>query len=150
MFYVKADLGGTEQIIQNLGLQPSGPVQKFLTRELMNLSDEYVPFRNGPLKNSARPSREWDAIIYEGPYARYHWFGKLMVDPITGKGAFYDPKSGRFWSRPEEQGIRKVLTDRDLKYTNGPLRGPRWVERCWIDHKDELIKGMEKLVGGTK
>ena len=73
-----------------------------------------------------------------------------MVDPITGKGAFYDPKSGRFWSRPEEQGIRKVLTDRDLKYTNGPLRGPRWVERCWIDHKDEIIKGMEKLVGGTK
>ena len=147
MFEVQIDLDGADQIIANHGLQPGGPVQKFFTSELMRLSDPYVPFRSGPLKNSAHASPEWDAIIYNTPYARYHWFGKLMVDPITKKGAFYDPKSGRFWSRPNTP---KELTSRDMTYTGAPLRGPRWVERCWIDNKESIIKSTQDYMGGLK
>jgi hypothetical protein len=145
MFDIKVDVAGAEQILKNHGLEKAGPVQQFLTSEIMRLSDPYVPFRSGPLKNSAQPTPEWDGIIYNTPYARYHWFGKLMVDPITRKGAFYDPRSGRFWSRPNTP---KVLTDRDMKYTGAPLRGPRWVERCWIDNKDSIIKAVEAYIGG--
>ena len=147
MFEVWVDLDGADQIVTNHGLQPGGPVQKFFTSEVMRLSDPYVPFRNGPLKNSAHPTPDWDGIIYNTPYARYHWFGKLMVDPITKKGAFYDPRSGRYWSRPNTP---KILTTRDLQYTGGPLRGPRWVERCWIDNKDSIIRATEAYAGGLK
>lgn len=147
MFEIHVDLGNAAKIIENHGLQPGGPVQKFFTSELMRLSDPYVPFRSGPLKNSAHITQEGDAIIYNTPYARYHWYGKLMVDPITGKGAFYDPLSGRFWSRPNTP---KVLTTRDLQYTGGPLRGPRWVERCWVDNKDAIIKSTQDYIGGLK
>lgn len=147
MFKVDIKLDGAEKILENHGLQEAGPVQKFFTSEIMRLSDPYVPFRQGPLKNSAHPSMNWDSIIYNTPYARYHWYGKLMVDPITKKGAFYDPKSGRYWSRPNTP---KELTDRDLQYTGGPLRGPRWVERCWIDNKDSIIKATEAYIGGLK
>lgn len=147
MFKVDIKLDGTEKILEGLGLQEAGPVQKFFTSEIMRLSDPYVPFRSGPLKNSAHPTMYWDGIIYDTPYARYHWYGKLMVDPITKKGAFYDPKSGRYWSRPNTP---KELTDRDLQYTGGPLRGPRWVERCWLDNKDSIIKATEAYIGGLK
>ena len=136
------------QILRNHGLQAGGPVQKFFTSELMRLSDPYVPFRSGPLKNSVHPSQEWDSIIYNTPYARYHWYGKLMVDPITKKGAFYDPRSGRYWSRPNTP---KELTTRDLQYTGGPLRGPKWVERCWLDNKDSITNSVEAyIIGGAK
>lgn len=145
MFHIAVDLSAVEAVLKNHGLQEAGPVQQFFTSELMRLSDPYVPFRSGPLKNSAHPTPEWDGIIYNTPYARYHWFGKLMVDPITRKGAFYDPRSGRFWSRPNTP---KVLTDRDMQYTGAPLRGPRWVERCWIDNKDSIIKAVEAYIGG--
>ncbi len=147
MFEVYVDLNGADQIIANHGLQPGGPVQKFFTSEIMGLSDPYVPFRSGPLKNSAHMTPEGDGIIYNTPYARYHWFGKLMVDPITKKGASYVPRSGRFWSRPNTP---KVLTGRALQYTGGPLRGPRWVERCWIDNKDSIIDATEAYAGGLK
>ena len=147
MFEIWIDLDDVNKILVNHGLQAGGPVQKFFTSELMRLSDPYVPFRSGPLKNSVHPSTEWDSIIYNTPYARYHWYGKLMVDPITKKGAFYDPKSGRYWSRPNTP---KVLTDRDLQYTGGPLRGPKWVERCWIDNKDSILKSVEAYIGGIK
>jgi hypothetical protein len=144
MFDIRIDVNDVNHILRKHGLQAGGPVQKFFTSELMRLSDPYVPFRSGPLKNSVHPSDEWDAIIYNTPYARYHWFGKLMVDPITKKGAFYDPRSGRYWSRPNTP---KELTTRDLQYTGGPLRGPKWVERCWIDNKDSIINSVEAYIG---
>lgn len=147
MFSVEIKLDGVETILANHGLQEGGPVQRFFTSELMRLSDPYVPFRSGPLKNSAHPTPEWDGIIYDTPYARYHWYGKLMVDPITKKGAFYDPRTGRFWSRPNTP---KELTARDLQYTGGPLRGPKWVERCWLDNKDSIISSTEAYIGGIK
>lgn len=147
MFEIEIDMDGVSQILHNHGLQDGGPVQKFFSNEIMRLSDPYVPFRFGPLKNSAHLTPEGDGIIYNTPYARYHWFGKLMVDPITKKGAFYDPRSGRFWSRPNTP---KVQTARDMEYTGGPLRGPRWVERCWIDNKDDIIKSTEAYIGGIK
>ena len=148
MFDIRIDMDDVNQILRNHGLQAGGPVQKFFTSELMRLSDPYVPFRSGPLKNSVHPSQEWDSIIYNTPYARYHWYGKLMVDPITKKGAFYDPRSGRYWSRPNTP---KELTTRDLQYTGGPLRGPKWVERCWLDNKDSITNSVEAyIIGGAK
>ena len=146
MFYIHIDFPEVETILKNHGLQEAGPVQQFFTNEIMRLSDPYVPSTTAAvLKNSAHPNQKWDGIIYNTPYARYHWYGKLMVDPITGKGAFYDPLSGRYWSRPNTP---KVLTDRDMTYTGAPLRGPMWVKRCWIDNKDSIIKAVEAYIGG--
>lgn len=147
MFKIDIDLAGTEDILKNHGLQEAGAAQQFFTSEIMRLSDPYVPFRSGPLKNTVTNAPNWDGIIYNTPYARYHWYGKLMVDPITKKGAFYDPKSGRYWSRPNTP---KELTDKDMQYTGAPLRGPRWVERCWIDNKGSIIKSTEAFIGGMK
>lgn len=140
LFTVKVDVSSADEVLKKHGLNPGGAVQAFFTNEIMRLSDDYAPFANGVLKNSAYIPPSNDAIIYNTPYARYHWYGKLMVDPITGKGAFFSPTYG-FWSRPNTP---KVLTNRNMQYQEAPLRGPRWVERCWLDNKDAIIAATEK------
>lgn len=142
MFTVKIDVSDAATILKNHGLNPGGRVQELFTSEIMRKADPYVPFLAGALRDSARISEDKCAIIYDTPYARYHWFGKLMVDPVTGKGAFYSPTYG-FWSR---RHVDKVLTNKDLNYNGAPLRGPRWVERCWINEKENIIKSTEAFM----
>lgn len=141
LFEVKVSVKDADYIIQQLGLAVGGKVQEFFTSEVMRMSDPYLPFGSaGSFRAMSYISNGKDSIIYALPYARYHWFGKLMVDPITKKGAFYNPLYG-FWSRPN---VQKVLTNRDLNYQGSPMRGSRWVERAWIDNKDAIISATEK------
>ena len=142
IFDIDIDLPGTESLLKRLNLESSGKVQQFFTNEVIRHSDKYVPFSSGVLKNSAMPSPDFESIIYTTPYARYHWFGKLMVDPITKKGAFYSPEYG-FWSRPMTP---KELTDTDMSYQGAPLRGSHWTERMWIDEGEEIIRSVEHFI----
>lgn len=140
MFNVDMDVSAVADAIKSF--EPGGSAQRFFTNELMRLSDDYVPMNSGVLKNSAKAEKGGTAIIYETPYARYHWYGKMMADPVYGKGAFFKEGYG-FWSRPN---VEKVLTDKNMKYQESPRRGPRWVERCFIDNKDKLIDAVLEYI----
>lgn len=144
IFSVEANIPEAEALIEKLGIGPSGRTQRFFTDRIMSYSDTRVPFRTGVLKNTATVSVEGDAILYFAPYARYHYFGKLMVDPITGKGSFYDPVTGRHWSRPNTP---KVLTDRDMEYNGAPERGPDWINRTWQADGETILKETEAFIG---
>lgn len=47
-------------------------------------TEPFVPFLTGSLSNRTHPVD--NMIIYPGPYARYLYNGKVMVDAATGKG----------------------------------------------------------------
>ena len=64
-------------------------------------TEPFVPALTGSLKN--RTQVEGGTITYQGPYARYLYYGKLMVDPATGSP----------WA---SKGAHKVLTDRNLVF----------------------------------
>lgn len=136
----KVDLKKAEQILKERGLLPGGEIQKFLTNEVIRISDPYVPFDNGALKNQIAIAPDATYYDYISPYARYHWYGKLMVDPITKKGAFFNPNYG-FWSRP---GVPKELTDKNMNYRGAPMRGPKWTIRAWADNKNQVISNLER------
>lgn len=142
-FDIDIQLVGTDTLLRGLNLEQGGKVQQFFTSEVIRLSDKYVPFRAGILKNSVHPAPDFGAIFYTAPYARYHWFGKLMVDPITGKGSFFNPLEGRHWSRPNTQ---KVLTDRDMQYQGAPLRGPFWTERMWEAEVGQILESTRLFI----
>ena len=145
MFTINLDLQPMQEIIQRL--QPNGAAQYFFSSELMRISDDYVPMNTGVLKNSAYVESDGSAIVYNTPYARYLWYGKLMVDPYTGKGAFYKEGYG-FWSRPNTP---KVLTERDLEFKGSPRRGSMWVYRAFIDNQQQLQQELtDFIVRGTK
>lgn len=78
---------------------------------------------------------EGNRVIYPGRYARFLYFGKLMVDPVTGSA----------WAR---RGVKKVLTDKNLVFTKTihPDAQSRWFEASkavnkdkWKDYAQEVL-----------
>ncbi|WKY44466.1 minor capsid protein [Eubacteriaceae bacterium ES2] len=70
-------------------IQANGQGQKFFTHEVRRLSDPYVPFRSGTLKNSAQEKGK--EIHYITPYARRQWYenkGSGMRGKMWCKRAF--------------------------------------------------------------
>lgn len=126
------NLPNINQVITKAGTNPGGRTQMFFTHELRRLSDPYVPMGVGVLKNSSRVVNNHTAIEYHTPYAQYHWYGVLMVDPLTGSS----------WARA---GTQKVLTNRGMKYRGAPMRGPRWVDRAFEHNKEALLASVEKV-----
>ncbi len=62
-------------------------------------TEPFVPARTKSLANHVIVHE--DTIIYPGPYARFLYYGKLMIDPDTGSS----------WAAP---GADKVITGKDL------------------------------------
>lgn len=75
-------------------------------------TEDYVPMRTGSLKN--RTLVQGGTVIYPGPYARYLYYGKVMVDSASGKGPMhYTDKKGNEVIR-FRKGAKLRPTDRDL------------------------------------
>lgn len=118
-------------------------IQTMLIDECVKEMDPYVPMDTGTTKNTR--VIEPDGVTYMGPHAQYIYHGMLMVDPVYGKGCFYDPETGRVWSRP---GVRKVLTDKPLSFHGAPTRGPYWDVRMWADKGSDICRRLARKVGG--
>ena len=124
-----------------------GSAQKFFTKEVARVTDEYVPMQTGVLAGTAMRFIEPNAIHYIAPYAGYLYEGKLMVDPKYLVGGFHNAKTGRWWSRKD---VQKILDPRGrtLKYdkTAHPKAGDHWIERAWKEHGDEIIEELKNFI----
>lgn len=67
----KLKLDPIEKIELRRSINRNGNAQKFFTHEVRRLADPYVPFRNGPLKNTAR--EETARIVYVQSYSKKQW-----------------------------------------------------------------------------
>lgn len=112
--------------------------QKFVDSEVIRLCDPYTPFESGMLKLSALLGTDIGSgtVVWNAPYARYLYYGSVMVSPTTGSP----------WAK---KGERKIITDRELKYNGAPKRGKLWFERMKADHKEEILKGARRIAGGN-
>lgn len=113
--------------------------QKFVDSECIRYMKPYTPFQNGVLERSAILGTTIGSgeIHQIAPYARYLYYGLLMVSSITGS-AF------------ARNGEKKVLTNTPLKYHNKhPESGKMWFERMKADKKSVILRGACKLAGGT-
>lgn len=74
-------------------------------------------------------------IVYLGPYARYLYLGKLMVDPETGSS----------WVR---KGEHKVVTDRNLVFRTdvNPQAQAHWFEASKAQNLDKWVRAADKAV----
>ena len=93
----------------------------------------YVPFLTGSLDTRTRVVG--NTVIYPAPYARFLYYGKVMVDPNTG--STYAPKGGT-----------KVVTDRDLAFTTDfhPQAQSHWFEASKAQNLDKWIRVAQKAV----
>ena len=93
----------------------------------------YVPMLTGSL--NARTQVDGGNIIYPGPYARYLYYGKLMVDPTTGSS--YAPKGGT-----------KVLTDKNLVFNQASHSQAQshWFEASKAQNLGKWLRVADKAV----
>ena len=102
-------------------------------------TEPFVPMLTGSLKNRARVVG--NAIVYPGPYARFLYYGKVMVDPNTG--STWAPLGGT-----------KVVTDRNLVFTTDfhPQAQDHWFEASKAQNMEKWLRVAQKAVeryGGT-
>lgn len=108
--------------------------QKYVDSECIRRMDPYTPMLSGMLiKSATLGTKIGEGKIHQiAPYAKYQYYGKLMVSSKTGS--------------PWSKGEKKILTDTDLKHNKSvhPLSGPFWFERMKTDHWKNILEGAKR------
>lgn len=133
---VTVQMDNINTILARRGLEEKGRVQKYIDSEVIRLSDPYTPHLTGALKKSAKTGTDIGSgeVIWNSIYAKFLYYGNVMVSPSTGSP----------WARKNE---KKILTSRPLAYHGGG--GKLWFERMKADHRDKILKGAANIAGGT-
>ncbi len=99
----------------DLGIQESGPIQKFLANSCYLHMDKYVPFDSGDLASIVSISNDGKYIIYNVPYASYQWRGE------------------------REDGTRKI-NESNRNRSKHSLATSHWDKKMITAEGDEIIK----------
>lgn len=93
----------------------------------------YVPALTGSLDQRTRV--DGSRVIYPGPYARFLYYGKLMIDPATGSS--YAPKGGT-----------KVVTDKNLVFNKAmhSQAQSHWFEASKAENLEKWVRVADKAV----
>lgn len=104
-----------------------------LAQQVLKDTSPYVPFLTGSLDQRSRAVG--NSVVYPGPYARYLYHGKLMVDPETG-------------SSYAKKGTTKVLTDKNLVFNKASHAQAQshWFEASKAENLDKWIRVADKAV----
>lgn len=100
--------------------------QRYVDSEVLRRCDPLTPRLNGHLiQSGVRATRLGSGMVqYNSPYARYQYYGKVMI----GKAP-------------------KKITNIPLTYTGAPNRGAKWLERMKGKDKKDILKGAGRIVG---
>ena len=124
--------GGMEAIKDKLA-ESCTRAESIVGQQVIKDTEPFVPALSGSL--TIRTRLDGNKIIYPGPYARFLYYGKVMVDPQTG--STFAPKGGT-----------KVLTNRDLVFSKAmhPQAQSHWFEASKAQNLDKWIRIAEKAV----
>lgn len=132
------------QIKMRLGVESNGKVQRFATQRCYDHMEKYVP--GGEKGDLAKlVTIAYDYITFVSPYAHYQYIGKLYVDPVYGKGAFFNENYG-FWSRKD---VEKIKTNTKLNYhTSGT--GSRWDKKMVSVEIQDICREIQDYIRSGK
>lgn len=103
--------------------------QAWLDNEVLKDSAPFVPRLAGELEQSGERGTKIGSgeVVYNSPYARYQYYGKVMIGPAP-----------------------KQVTDIDLQYSKQahPAAGHFWFETSKAINKKKWVKGVKLLGGG--
>lgn len=114
--------------------QQFAEAQQWLGDRVLEDSKAYMSHLTGSLQQRSHTEDGGKKVIFPGPYGRFQYGGKVMVDPVTGSP----------WAR---KGAKKVLTDRPLKYSN-PQATDHWFDTAKAQHGEYWIAGVKQRAGG--
>ena len=126
-FSVKAD--GCDALLEKLA-QACTKAEHIVATQVRKDTSPYVPFLTGYLDE--RTQVVGNSVVYPGPYARFLYYGKVMVDPETG--STYAPKGGT-----------KVVTDKNLVSGHNQAQS-HWFEASKAENLDKWLRVADKAV----
>jgi len=106
--------------------------QAWLGERILQDCRPYMPHLTGSLQQRSHTEDGGRAVVFPGPYARFQYEGKVMVDPVTRSP----------WARP---GAKKVVTDRPLKYSD-PAARDHWFEAAKADYRQDWIDELKRRI----
>lgn len=129
-FSVKAD--GFDALQEKLA-QACTKAEHIVATQVRKDTSPYVPFLTGSLDE--RTQVVGNSVVYPGPYARYLYYGKVMVDPGTG-------------STYAKKGMTKVLTDKKLEFNKAGHNQAQsyWFEASKAENLKKWIRVADKAV----
>lgn len=135
---------GMDAIKEKLA-QACGKAEHILAVQVEKDTVPFVPALTGSLTERTRVVG--DTIIYPGPYARYLYYGKVMVDE-NGNGPmhFVDKHGNEQIKFPK--GSKLHATDRNLVFTKTvhPQAQSHWFEASKAQNLDKWLRVAEKAV----
>lgn len=104
-----------------------------LAQQVAKDTSPFVPMLTGSLNQNTVVDE--NVIRYRAPYARFLYYGKLMVDPDTGSS----------WARAN---AKKVVTDQDLVFTTAfhPQAQAHWMDASKAMNLDKWKRVAAKAV----
>ena len=108
--------------------------QAALINQIRIDTEQYVPALDLTLSNSAHAENKNTELVYNGPYARFQYYGKVMVD-----------ERGSTYARP---GGKKHVIDKDLVYniSRHPNATSFWYKKSKEQYKDKWIKLVKETI----
>lgn len=147
-FTVTCEMAPVQEMLKKLGLDKDGAAQMELTRSVAARIGRYMPYRTGHLADHKIHVVGPHSIWIDGPYARYLYFGKVMINADTGKGPRKIPGIGLRWPK----GAKLKETARPLQYdkTKHPQAGPYWDRRLVAAERDAIVADVQNYINGRK
>ena len=108
--------------------------QRMLGENFLHSALSRIPRRTGSMAQRSYTEDGGRRVVFPGPYARFQWGGKVMVDPETG-------------SPFARKGVKKVLTDRPLTYGD-PNATDHWTDEAWAQDGEAILKSVRNILEG--
>ena len=108
--------------------------QQWLGDRVLEDCKPYMPHRTGSLQQRSSVVNGGKKAIFPGPYGRFLYGGKVMIDPDTG-------------SPFARAGVKKILTDTPLTYSDAQATD-HWFETAKAKNQEYWIDGVGKILGG--
>lgn len=160
MFEIHASLDldlNADDILLKFGLEPHGPVQKFIDKSVIDYMMPYWAWDTGTLARDAYTRSDiGSGLVTYAPagkgdgtsYAHYMYYG-MVYGPNYPAGRDDAGNVISWWSPPGQQ---KYPTGYALKYKTdvNPLAGAFPFERMKVDHLEDILEGARKIVRDNK
>ena len=135
-FKIRND-GGSEELLEgvkNAVQERASRAEAIMAVQVMKDTDKYVPARSGSLTMRTHIENN-NTIVYPGPYARFLYYGKVMI---------YEPTGSTF----APKGEHKVVTDRDLVMhkTMHSLATSHWFEVSKAANTEKWLRVAGRLM----
>ncbi len=143
----KVNLEGFDDIQRKLAMASSRS-EHILAVQVQKDTEDYVPASGAPAGMYTKTQVHGNTIIYPGPYARYLYQGKVMVNAATGKGPMKLINENGVEILRYREGTTLMPTNRDLKIKqyHHPYAQSHWFEASKANNLEKWLRVANRTV----